>query len=100
VVALTGTDPQRLQQLLDIFETPGSIAQMQGDVALVRDGRIESMRVGDTYVVSYVPWYAQIWGRAMRHPILLGALGVLAGLLVAMGVFTALRGLAERRRGI
>jgi hypothetical protein len=100
VVALTGTDPQRLQQLLDVFETPGSIAQMQGDVALVRDGRIESMRVGDTYVVSYVPWYAQIWGRAMRHPILLGALGVLAGLLVAMGVFTALRGLAERRRGI
>jgi cellulose synthase operon protein B len=100
IVALTGTEPDSLRELLDVFEKPDGIAQMQGDVALVRDGHVESMRVGNTYVVGYVPWYAQIWGRAMRHPVILAMLGVFAGLLLAMGAFTALQALAARRRGI
>ncbi|HWX11345.1 MAG TPA: cellulose biosynthesis cyclic di-GMP-binding regulatory protein BcsB [Trinickia sp.] len=100
VVALTGSDPDRLRELLDVFEKPDRVAQIQGDVALVRGGRVESMRVGSTYVVGYVPWYAQIWGRALRHPVLLGVLGALAGLVLAMGAFTALQALSARRRGI
>lgn len=100
VVAMTGTDDARLDSLLDVFDKPDRVAQIQGDVALVRDGRIESIRAGNTYVVGYVPWYAQIWGRAMRHPILLGVLGALGGLLLAIGAFTALQELSARRRGI
>lgn len=100
VVALTGTSPARLADLLDVLEKPDHLAQLQGDVALVRGGRVESMRVGDTYVVGYVPWYAQIWGRAIRHPVLLGVLGALGGLLLAIAAFTALQALSARRRGI
>lgn len=100
VVAMTGTSPSQLGTLLDVLEKPDRVAQLQGDVALVRDGRIESMRVGDTYVVGYVPWYAQIWGRAIRHPVLLGVLGALGGLLLAIAAFTALQELSSRRRGI
>ncbi|PTB17807.1 cellulose biosynthesis cyclic di-GMP-binding regulatory protein BcsB [Trinickia symbiotica] len=99
-VAMTGTSPARLGDVLDVLEKPDRVAQLQGDVALVRDGRIESMRVGDTYVVGYVPWYAQIWGWAVRHPILLGVLGALGGLLLAIAAFTALQELSARRRGI
>jgi hypothetical protein len=100
VVAMTGTSPAQLGTLLDVLEKPDRVAQLQGDVALVRDGRIESMRVGETYVVGYVPWYAQIWGRAIRHPVLLGLLGALGGLLLAIAAFTALQELSARRRGI
>ncbi|WP_206956395.1 cellulose biosynthesis cyclic di-GMP-binding regulatory protein BcsB [Trinickia acidisoli] len=100
VVAMTGTSPARLTDLLDVLEKPDRVAQLQGDVALVRGARIESMRVGETYVVGYVPWYAQIWGRAIRHPVLLGLLGALGGLLLAIGAFTALQELSARRRGI
>ncbi|MGN6667886.1 MAG: cellulose biosynthesis cyclic di-GMP-binding regulatory protein BcsB [Trinickia sp.] len=100
VVAMTGTSPARLGDLLDALEKPDRVAQLQGDVALVRGGRVESMRVGDTYVVGYVPWYAQIWGRAIRHPVMLGVLGALGGLLLAIGAFTALQELSARRRGI
>jgi hypothetical protein len=100
VVALTGTDAARLGDLLDVFERPDRIAAVQGDVALVREGRVESMRVGDTYVIGYVPWYGQLWGRAMRHPVMLGVLGALGGVLIALGAFTALQALAARRRGI
>lgn len=100
VVAMTGTSAARLDDLLDALERPDLVAKLQGDVALVRDGRVESMRVGETYVVGYVPWYAQIWGRAIRHPVLLGVLGAIGGLLLAIGAFTALQELAARRRGI
>jgi hypothetical protein len=100
VVAMTGTSPARLIDLLDVLEKPDRVAQLQGDVALVRNGRIESMRVGDSYVVGYVPWYAQIWGRAIRHPVVLGVLGALGGLLLAICAFTLLQELSARRRGI
>lgn len=100
VVAMTGTSPARLGDLLDALDKPGLVARLQGDVSLVRGGRVESMRVGDTYVVGYVPWYAQIWGRAIRHPILLGVLGAIGGLLLAIGAFTTLQELSARRRGI
>ncbi|RKT27646.1 cellulose synthase subunit [Paraburkholderia sp. RAU2J] len=100
VVALMATDQQQLSQLLDMLEKPGRVAQVQGDVALLRGGEVDSMRVGDAYLVGYVPWYAQLWSRAIQHPVLLGVLGALAGLLLAIGAFTALQELAARRRGV
>ncbi|CAB3667433.1 cellulose biosynthesis cyclic di-GMP-binding regulatory protein BcsB [Trinickia soli] len=100
VVAMTATSAARLPDLLDALDKSDLVAQLQGDVALVRGGRVESMRVGETYVVGYVPWYAQVWGRAIRHPILLGVLGAIGGLLLAIAAFTALQELSARRRGI
>ena len=100
VVALTATDQHQLSQLLDMMEKPDRVAQLQGDVALLRGGEVDSMRVGEPYLVGYVPWYAQLWSRAIQHPVLLGVLGALAGLLLAIGAFTALQELAARRRGV
>jgi hypothetical protein len=86
--------------LLDMLEKPDRISQLQGDVALLRDGQVSSMRVGGTYLVGYVPWYARLWSKATQHPVLLGVLGAFAGLLLAIGAFTALQELAARRRGV
>jgi hypothetical protein len=97
VVALSATEPRRLGDLLDILEKPGMTAQVQGDVAIARPDGVDSMRVGPVYVVGYVPWYAKLWTTTIRHPVVLG---VLAGLLLAVGAFTALQALAARRRGI
>ncbi|MGQ7938726.1 cellulose biosynthesis cyclic di-GMP-binding regulatory protein BcsB [Paraburkholderia sp. D1E] len=100
VVALTATDQHQLTQLLDVLEKPDRVSQLQGDVALVRGGEVDSMRVGEPYLVGYVPWYARLWSKAIQHPILLGVLGAIAGLLLAVGAFTALQELAARRRGV
>ncbi|MGF6778221.1 cellulose biosynthesis cyclic di-GMP-binding regulatory protein BcsB [Paraburkholderia sp. GAS334] len=100
VVALASTDRHQLADVLDILEKADLVSQVQGDVALVRHGEVESMRVGESYLVGYVPWYARIWSKAIQHPVLLGVLGTLAGLLLAIGAFTALQELAARRRGI
>ncbi|WP_094783291.1 cellulose biosynthesis cyclic di-GMP-binding regulatory protein BcsB [Paraburkholderia ribeironis] len=100
VVALNATDQQQLSRLLDMLEKPDRVAQLQGDVALLRGGVVDSMRVGEPYLVGYVPWYARLWSKAIQHPVLLGVLGALAGLLLAIGAFTALQELAARRRGV
>ncbi|HEF5871121.1 TPA: cellulose biosynthesis cyclic di-GMP-binding regulatory protein BcsB [Burkholderia cenocepacia] len=100
VVALTATDPPRLGDLLDVFENAGLVSQLQGDLALVRPGQVDSLRVGEPYVVGFVPWYARVWTQAARHPVVLGAVGVVAGLLLALGVFSVLQRIAARRRGM
>lgn len=100
VVALTATDQARLADLLDVFEKPGLVSQLQGDLALVRPGQVDSLRVGEPYVVGFVPWYARVWTQAARHPVVLGVVGVVAGLLLALGVFSVLQRIAARRRGM
>ncbi|MCA8244015.1 cellulose biosynthesis cyclic di-GMP-binding regulatory protein BcsB [Burkholderia sp. AU32262] len=100
VVALTATDQPRLGDLLDVFENAGLVSQLQGDLALVRPGQVDSLRVGEPYVVGFVPWYARVWTEAARHPVVLGAVGVVAGLLLALGVFSVLQRIAARRRGM
>ncbi|KVL85729.1 cellulose biosynthesis cyclic di-GMP-binding regulatory protein BcsB [Burkholderia stagnalis] len=100
VVALSATDPARLGSVLDVFENAGLVSQLQGDLALVRPGSVDSMRVGDPYVVGFVPWYARLWTVAARHPVVLGAVGVVAGLLLALGAFSVLQRIAARRRGM
>jgi len=100
VVVMQATTPAHLTDMLDVFERADSVARLQGDLALVRDGQIDSLRVGETYLVGYVPWYARIWSSAIQHPVLLGLLGAFGGLLLAIGAFVALQELASRRRGI
>jgi len=100
VVALTATDQPRLGDLLNVFENSGLVSQLQGDLALVRPGQVDSLRVGEPYVVGFVPWYARVWTQAARHPVVLGAVGVVAGLLLALGVFSVLQRIAARRRGM
>ncbi|KVC70935.1 cellulose synthase [Burkholderia ubonensis] len=100
VVALTATDQPQLGTLLDVFENARLVSQLQGDLAVVRPGTVDSMRVGEPYVVGFVPWYARLWTHAARHPVVLGAVGVVAGLLLALGAFSVLQRIAARRRGM
>ena len=97
-IALVSSDADSLGALLDVFDSPSLVAQMHGDVVVVRHGSVESMQIGEPYFVGTIPWHARIWGLAMRHPVLLGALGVLAGLLLAVNAFNFLHRVAERRR--
>jgi len=100
VVVMQATSPAPLTDMLDVFERADSVSRLQGDLALVRDGQIDSLRVGETYLIGYVPWYARIWSSAIQHPVLLGLLGAFGGLLLAIGAFVGLQELAARRRGI
>lgn len=100
VVAFTGTDPRGLLSVLDVMEDPGKVRLIQDGMIVVRGDKIESVRVGGQYSVGDLPWYARIWIVAIKHPILLALFGIIAGILVAIGIFLCLQSISSRRRGV
>jgi len=100
VVALAATDGASLGQVIDAMQNPGLVSRMQGDLTIVRGQDVQGMHVGPQYLVGDFPWYARVWVVAIKYPLALAALGVLAGILVAIGAFLGLQALAARRRGL
>ena len=99
VVALTASSDDRVRDVLDVLEDPGKVAQIRGDLTVIRQRDLEGLRLGETYFVGNLPWYAWLWIRLSAHPALLAIGGMLAGLLVALTLFWALGRLAARRNG-
>jgi len=100
VVALAATDGGSLNQVIDALQNPGLVSHMQGDLTVVHGEDVQGLRVGREYLVGDFPWYARVWVVAIKYPLALAALGVLAGILVAVGAFLGLQALASRRRGL
>nr|WP_315597501.1 cellulose biosynthesis cyclic di-GMP-binding regulatory protein BcsB [uncultured Cupriavidus sp.] len=99
VVALTASSDDRVRDVLDVLEDPGKVAQIRGDLTVIRQRELEGLRLGDTYYVGNLPWYARLWMTMSAHPALLAIAGILAGLLVALTLFWALGRIAARRNG-
>nr|WP_325170282.1 cellulose biosynthesis cyclic di-GMP-binding regulatory protein BcsB [Cupriavidus respiraculi] len=99
VVAVTATEPDRLADVLDALDDPGKVAQVRGDLTVVRTREVEGLRLGERYFVGDFPWYARVWVRVSSHPVFLAIGGIIAGLAVALSAFWALSRLAARRNG-
>lgn len=99
VVAVTATEPDRLADVLDALDDPGKVAQVRGDLTVVRTREVEGLRLGERYFVGDFPWYARVWVRVSSHPVFLAIAGIIAGLAVALSAFWALSRLAARRNG-
>ncbi|HKT97887.1 MAG TPA: cellulose biosynthesis cyclic di-GMP-binding regulatory protein BcsB [Paraburkholderia sp.] len=99
VVALTSTSSAQLGDVLDALQDSNEVAQMHGDLSVVRHGQVEGLRVGERYFVGDLPWYARLWVHISRYPSLMALAGILAGLIVAFTVFWALGRMASRRTG-
>lgn len=99
VVAVTATAPEHVRDVLDVLEDAGKVAQIRGDITVVRQREVEGLRLGERYYVGTLPWYARVWVRMADHPALLAIAGIAAGLLVALTLFWALSRIAVRRNG-
>ncbi|WP_424813530.1 UDP-forming cellulose synthase catalytic subunit [Roseococcus sp. YIM B11640] len=91
IVAFTGATPVAVQRLVASLRDPELAPRIQGDVAILSEGRMSGFRVGTTYGVGRLPlWLApQVWldARPERLLILLGA----AGFLIGAPIFWILR---------
>ncbi|WP_266181928.1 cellulose biosynthesis cyclic di-GMP-binding regulatory protein BcsB [Dyella humicola] len=97
VVALAASSSDQLDRLLDALGDDTSVSDVRGDLTVVRGKIVTGLRVGDTYFVGHLPWYAWLWIHISRYPALMALAGVLAGLFVALTVFWALGRIAARR---
>jgi hypothetical protein len=100
IVAITGTDTSGMLSVLDALGDPGKVLSIQGGMDVVHGGIVEPVPTGGHYAIGDLPWYANIWIVALKHPALLALFGILAGIMAAVGIFLGLQALASRRRGI
>jgi hypothetical protein len=96
VVAVMADDAQ-LGGLFTALASPTLIKTVQGSVALIRAGKVESLAGNSTYYVGKLPPLTWLRWFLSRHPLLLAFSSILLALLAAWLLRAALRPLAARR---
>lgn len=97
VVAITASSSPALLQVLDALESPAMVNDIKGDVALIRGKDVGSFPVGEIYHVGHLPFWLLVWYLLSDHPVLLALLGILAGIVIASGLYLALKRVVSRR---
>ena len=101
VVAVTATTPELLLRVLDDLEDPELRRSMRGSAVVIHPNKVDSVLVGPTYAVGFLPPWAGLGYRLREHPGLASALGVAVLALLAFVAWRARMALAAwgtRRR--
>ena len=97
VVALAGTDENAGRSLVATLEDDGKVAQVRGDLAIVRPGDVQSYQGDDIYYVGSLPFWKRLWFHIAQHPVLLTIIALALAILVAMWVYGWLQRRVARR---
>ncbi|MBL6079947.1 UDP-forming cellulose synthase catalytic subunit [Belnapia sp. T18] len=97
VLALTGTTPGALEDMVAALQDPEQLPRVQGDLALLTAGKIQGYSLGRTYNTGVLPPW--LWPQVYlsSSPAALLGLLALAMLLVAAPFYWVLRRRAIRR---
>lgn len=97
VIALTATSAEARGQAIAALQDEGLVRSIRGDITLVHGRDLGAYEVGGAYYVGELHWWVRLWMILSRHPVLVSIIGILAGLIVALWVYTFLRNAAARR---
>ncbi len=91
VVALTGSTPAGMEAIVAALRDPEQIARIQGDLALLSGGRVQSYKIGSTYTHGTLPpWlWPQYW--LSNQPLLVLVVLAFGLILVAAPLYWVLR---------
>lgn len=96
-LVITGTDNPSFVRAMQALSDYGDIAKVRGSLTLLRGETIQSFRVGDTYIAGSLPWHMRIRIAFAEYPALIAVSGILAGMIIAVGLFGWLSGRARRK---
>ncbi|WP_022654400.1 cellulose biosynthesis cyclic di-GMP-binding regulatory protein BcsB [Aquaspirillum serpens] len=99
VLVVTANDEAQLPWVADALEDRARVGLMRGDLVLLRDKQVASFRLNEPYYVGDLSWWMQIWFVLSRYPLLMAVAGGFSGLLIAIGMFMALKRIARQRLG-
>ena len=91
VVAVTGSTPQGMEAMVGALRDPQLLPQIQGDVAFLANGRMESFKVSRNFGVGSLPVTLMPQRILGTRPDLMLILLVIAALIVAIPLYWALR---------
>jgi cellulose synthase (UDP-forming) len=97
VLVLTGTSAAGMEAMMAALRDPEQIARIQGDMALISSGRVQSYKIGSNFTRGTLPpWlWPQYW--MSNQPALVLVVLVVALILVAAPLYWALRRRAALR---
>ena len=99
VVALVGSDAAAAQSLVASLEDESKVPQIRGELALVRNGAIQSYQGGDLYYVGSLSWWQWLWFHFSRHALLLTIISLAAAVATGLFLYGWLQRLAAKRLG-
>ncbi|WP_243395616.1 UDP-forming cellulose synthase catalytic subunit [Sphingomonas oleivorans] len=97
VVAVLGTTPAELPDLVYALKNPKLNAQVRGDLSVRSPDGMASFNVMPGYWVGELPFWTRIGFWLSRHPLLMGLGAVLAALMISIPAYGFLKS-QERRR--
>ncbi|WP_458096940.1 UDP-forming cellulose synthase catalytic subunit [Roseomonas sp. WA12] len=97
VIALTGSSPQGMEAMVGALRDPDQQPRIQGDVAYLTNGRVDSFKVSRNYGVGSLPITLLPQRYLTTRPDLMLGLLVIAALVVAIPLYWTLRRRAIRR---
>ncbi|KAA9000696.1 cellulose biosynthesis cyclic di-GMP-binding regulatory protein BcsB [Affinibrenneria salicis] len=99
VVALLADSVPASELLNEALNDSGKRAAIYGSVALIRTAGVNSLRVGDSWYVGYLPWWESLWNLLAPHPGWLAAGALAMALLLALIIRRLMRQISRRRLG-
>ncbi|MEQ4923401.1 cellulose biosynthesis cyclic di-GMP-binding regulatory protein BcsB [Proteus hauseri] len=97
VIALLADSNQGYRLLNEAISDSGKRDAMYGSVVLIRESGVNSLRVGDTYYVGYLPWWEEVWYLFASHPVWLGLAAIIGIALVSLLIWRAMKIRSQRR---
>jgi cellulose synthase (UDP-forming) len=97
VIALTGSSPQGMEAMVGALRDPDQQPRIQGDVAYLTNGRVDSFKVSRNYGVGSLPVTLLPQRYLTTRPDLMLGLLVIAALVIAIPLYWTLRRRAIRR---
>ncbi|PHI28027.1 cellulose biosynthesis cyclic di-GMP-binding regulatory protein BcsB [Budvicia aquatica] len=97
VIALMASGDRGYQLLDQAWRDSGKRDAIAGSVSIVRESGVNSIRVGETYYVGYLPWWDKMWYKLSSHPVMLAVVAVFSVILVALLLWRGLRRVSRRR---
>jgi hypothetical protein len=94
VVVVTAVVPDQLARALEALEGYDTRRAIRGSAAFVVDGKVESILVGPTYHVGFMPPWTGLGRWLVEHPLVLAS----ALVFIALVVFYAVTRIRRRLR--
>lgn len=93
VVALLGSDQAAAQSLLATLDDSSKVPLVRGELAVIRNGTVQSFGAEKVYYLGSLPWWQWLWFHFSHHALLL----ILLSLAAAIGVGLLIYGTLQRR---
>jgi len=97
VIALLASSDEARRGLATLLGSSAAVSQIRGDTVIVRGDAIASYNAQPGYFIGELPWLTRLRLWLAERPWMIVVIGMLAGLLLALWLFTRLRNAALRR---